>query len=157
VTARAALLGVSAAQLAAGLTGLGVALRRRRNYDAWMPPRLDLPLWHGSPDHVARDSVLMGTAYSAPVPMLVAQLGSTVRLARRGDRRSVRDLTVLGAMMTGGYLVERSGRAHLRHWDPVETPLVAASLGLAVAMAVLGGLGLREEAGGSEAQPSDSA
>jgi hypothetical protein len=43
----------------------------------------------------------------------------------------LRDLTVLGALMTGGYLVERFDRAHLRHWDPVETPLVVASLGLA--------------------------
>jgi len=143
-----ALVGVSAAQLAAGLTGLVVALRRRRHYDVWMPAFLDGPFWHGSPDHVARDSVVMGTAYSAPVSMLVAQFGSTVRLARRGDRRALRDLTVLGAMMTGGYLVERFDRAHLRHWDPVETPVVVAGLGLAAAMAVLGGRGLRREAPG---------
>jgi len=71
-----------------------------------------------------------------------------VRLARRGDRRALRDLTVLGALMTGGYLVERFDRAHLRHWDPVETPLVVASLGLAAAMAVLGALGLRAESRG---------
>jgi hypothetical protein len=141
---------VSATQLAAGLTGLAVALRRRRHYDVWTPRRIDVPLWHGSPDHVPRDAVLMGTAYSAPVPMLVAQLGSTVRLATRGDRRAVRDLTVLGGLMTGGYLVERYDRAHLRRWDPVETPVVVAGLGLAAAMAVLGGLGLRRH-------PSDPA
>lgn len=138
-----ALVVVSAAQLASGLTGLVVALRRRRHYDVWTPAVLDGPVWHGSPDHVARDSVVMGTAYSAPVSMLVAQLGSTVRLARRGDRRALRDLTVLGALMTGGYLVERFDRASLRHWDPVETPIVVAGLGLAAAMAVLGARGLR--------------
>ena len=143
MTPRRALVGVSAAQLGAGLAGLVVALRRRRHYDVWTPARLDVPLWHGSPETVARDCVLMGTAYSAPLPMLVAQLGSTVRLATRGDRRAVRDLTVLGALMTGGYLVERWDRTHLRHWDPVETPIVVTGLGLAVAMAVLGALGLR--------------
>lgn len=107
-----------------------VALVRRRAYD--------LPFLHGSPEHVARDSVLMGTAYSAPVPMLVAQLGSTLRLATRGDRRTVRDLTTLGALMVPGYVAERSDRAFLRHWDPVETPVVLAGLGLAATMVVLG-------------------
>jgi hypothetical protein len=80
--------------------------------------------------------------------MLIAQLGSTVRLVTRGDRRAVRDLTLLGAIMTGGYLVERFDRAHLRHWDPVETPVVVAGLGLAAAMAVLGGRSLRRGAPG---------
>jgi len=145
-----ALLVVSATQLAAGVTGLVVALRRRRHYDVWTPARFDGPIWHGSPEHVGRDAAAMGTAYSAPVTMLIAQLGSTIRLARRGDRRAVRDLTVLGALMTGGYLVERFDRAHLRHWDPVETPVVVAGLGLAAAMAVLGGLGLRRHAPGSQ-------
>jgi hypothetical protein len=143
-----ALVAVSAAQLATGLTGLVVALRRRRHYDVWMPAGIDGPVWHGSPEHVARDSVVMGTAYSAPVGMLVAQLGSAVRLARVGDRRALRDVTTLGALLTGGYLVERSGRAYLRDWDPVETPLVVAGLGLAVAMAVLGTLGLRAQSRG---------
>ena len=46
---------------------------------------------------------------------------------------------MLGALMVPGYLVERYDRAHLRHWDPVETPVAAAGLGLAAAMAVLGG------------------
>jgi hypothetical protein len=143
-----ALLVVSATQLASGLTGLVVALRRRRHYDVWMPAVIDGPVWHGSPEHLARDSVVMGTAYSAPVGMLAAQLGSTVRLATRGDRRAVRDLTVLGVLMTGGYLVERFDRAHLRHWDPVETPVVVAGLVLAAAMAVLGGRGLRRQPAG---------
>jgi hypothetical protein len=92
---------------------------------------------HGSPEHVVRDSVMLGTAYSAPVPMLVAQLGSTVRMARAGDRRAVRDLGVLGALMVPGYLFERFDRRALRHWDPVETPVVVAGVGLAAAMVVL--------------------
>jgi hypothetical protein len=122
---RRTLVAVSAAQLAAGLAGLAVAVRRRRHYD--------LPLMHGSPEHVPRDSVLMGTAYSAPVPMLAGQLWSTVRLAR-GDDRAARNLGVLGGLMVPGYLAERFDRQHLRHWDPVETPVVLAGAGLAAAM-----------------------
>ena len=127
--ARRSLVVVSAAQLAAGLAGLAVAIRRRRHFD--------LPLLHGSPEHVVRDSVVMGTAYSAPLSMLVAQLGSTVRMARVGDRRAARDLGVLGALMVPGYLFERFDRRALRHWDPVETPIVVAGTGLAAAMVVL--------------------
>lgn len=148
MTPRTLLAGVSAAQLAAGLAGMAVALRRRRPYDVWMPAPLDGPFWHGSTGTIAHDAFLLGTAYSAPTPMLVAQLGSTVRLVRRGDRRAVRDLAVLGALMTPGYLVERSGRRHLRHWDPVETPVVTAGLGLAAAMAALGARCLLQEARG---------
>jgi hypothetical protein len=42
--------------------------------------------------------------------------------------------------MVPGYLMERYGREHLRPggWDPVETPVVVAGLGLAGAMGVLG-------------------
>lgn len=123
---RRTLVAVSAAQLAAGLAGLAVAVRRRRHYD--------LPLLlHGSPAGVGRDAVWMGTAYSAPAPMLAAQLWSTVRLAR-GDDRAAPNLAVLGALMVPGYLVERFDREHLRHWDPVETPVVLAGAGLAAAM-----------------------
>lgn len=134
MTGRAPLVAASAAQLAAGLVGLAVALRRRRNYDVRVPG----VTLRGSPEHVARDSLLMGTAYSAPAPMLVAQLGSTIRLATRDDRRAVRDLTLLGALMLPGYLSERYDRAQLRHWDPVETPVVLAGADLAAAMVVLG-------------------
>lgn len=123
---RRTLVAVSAAQLAAGLAGLIVAVRRRRHYD--------LPLLlHGSPAHVGRDAAWMGTAYSAPAPMLGAQLWSIVRLAR-GDDRAATDLAVLGALMVPGYLTERFDRQHLRHWDPVETPVVLAGAGLAAAM-----------------------
>jgi hypothetical protein len=66
--------------------------------------------------------------------MLLAQLGSTIRVATSGDRRAVRTLAVLGALMVPGYLAERFDRQHLRHWDPVETPVVLAGAGLAAAM-----------------------
>ena len=138
MSSRRALVGVSAAQLAAGLAGLLVALRRRRPYDVWTPARFDAPLWHGCPDRVARDALSMGTAYSAPAPMLLAQAWATGTLAGRPSDGARRMLGMLGALMVPGYLVERSGRAHLREWDPVETPVVAAGLGLAAAMAVLG-------------------
>ena len=47
---------VSGAQLATGLVGMAVAVRRRHEYD--------FLFLHGHPDHVARDTVLMGTACS---------------------------------------------------------------------------------------------
>jgi hypothetical protein len=137
---------VAAAQLAAGVSGLAVALRRRRAYDVWLPGGIDLPLRAGSPEHVARDALVMGTAYSAPAPMLVAQAWSVARLARRPDPRAARDLTVLGCLMVPGYLVERWGRTALRHPDPVETPVVAAGVLLAAAMVVLGLRGVTRDA-----------
>jgi hypothetical protein len=49
---------VSAAQLASGVTGMVVALRRTHPYDVfWM---------HGQPDEIARDTIFKGTALSAP-------------------------------------------------------------------------------------------
>jgi hypothetical protein len=130
MTPRALLVSLSAAQLAAGLAGLLVGVRRRRPYD--------LPFATGSPDRVARDALWMGTAYSAPVPMLLAQAWATARLARQPDDGARRVLGLLGVLMVPGHLLERSGRAHLRHLDPVETPVVAAGTVLAAAMAVLG-------------------
>jgi hypothetical protein len=43
-------------------------------------------------------------------------------------------------MMVPGYLSERYVRQHLRTggFDPVETPIVVASIGVAAAMGVLG-------------------
>jgi hypothetical protein len=129
---RSALVAVSRAQLAAGLAGLAVALRRRRNYDVMV--------LRGSPDRVASDSLLLGTAYSAPAYMLAAQAWATARLNRQPSDGARRLLGFLGAVMVPGYLAERYGRQHLRPagFDPVETPVVVAGLGLAVAMAVLG-------------------
>lgn len=142
---RGPLVAVSAAQLATGLAGFAVALRRRRAYDVWLPGGLDVPLRAGSPDHVGRDQLWAGTAYSAPTGMLVTQAWAVARLLRGPDRRAARDLAVLGSLMVPGYLVERWGRTSLQHWDPVETPLVAVSLGLAAAMVPLG---LRAARGG---------
>jgi hypothetical protein len=72
--------------------------------------------------------------------MLAAQLFATRSLARGPDDGARRMLGMLGAMMVPGYLLERFGRAHLRPggFDPVETPVVVAGVGLAAAMAVLG-------------------
>ena len=133
------LAGVSAAQLASGLAGLAVAVGRRRHYDLRQVFG-DRPLAHGSPEHVARDALWSGTAYSAPGPMLVAQLSAITRLAAPPDERARRLLAWLGASMVPGYLAERYTRGRLSPggWDPVETPVVAAGLGLAAAMAVLG-------------------
>jgi hypothetical protein len=72
--------------------------------------------------------------------MLAAQLWAIRRLRSRPDDVSRRVLGLLGVLNAPGYLSERSVRAHLRPggWDPVETPLIATALGLAVAMGVLG-------------------
>ena len=146
MTGRRPLATVATAQLAAGLAGLAVALRRRRAYDVWLPGGLDLPCRAGSPDHVGRDELWAGTAYSAPAPMLVAQAWSVARLLRGPDPRAARDLAVLGSLMVPGYLAERWGRASLRRWEPVETPVVAVGLGLAAAMVPLGVRAARDPA-----------
>jgi hypothetical protein len=132
MTPRRLLVALSTAQLAAGIAGLAVAVRRRRPYD--------LPFAAGSRAHVARDSLWMGTAYSAPLPMLVAQAWAAANLGRGTDDGARRMLGMLGALMVPGYLLERSGRQHLSPGgaDPVETPVVLAGVALAAAMAVLG-------------------
>jgi hypothetical protein len=106
------LAAASAAQLAAGLAGMVVALRRRRPYDVfWM---------HGHADAIARDTVFKGTALSAPVSMLLTQPAMTATLARRPSRRAARALGGLGATLVAGYLGERLVRQRLRPsgWDP---------------------------------------
>jgi hypothetical protein len=129
---RRALVAVSAVQLAAGLVGQVVALRRRRPYD--------VPFMHGNPDHVARDSLWFGASYSAPVYMTGSQAWAIVRLARRPDERARKMLRLLGTSMIGGYLLERFNRKLLTPSgaDPVETPIVVVGLAGSVAMAVLG-------------------
>ncbi|MGI8681189.1 MAG: hypothetical protein ACR2JO_03445 [Mycobacteriales bacterium] len=129
---RGLLMVVSAAQLGCGLTGLGVAIVRRHAYD--------LPGMHGDPSRIARDAVLMGTAFSAPVPMLLAQAVATAALGIGSNQRATRVLAVLGALMVPGYVGERLVRRRLAPagWDRVESPLAAAGLGLAAAMAALG-------------------
>jgi hypothetical protein len=133
---REVLVAISSAQLAAGLAGLSVAVWRRRNYD--------LGFLRGRPEHVARDSLLMGTAYSAPAYVLAVQVWAIRRLAAGPDDGARRLLGVAGAVMTAGYLAEKYVRAHLspRGFDPIETPVVVAGVGLAAAMAVLGHQGM---------------
>jgi hypothetical protein len=135
---RQTLVAVSAVQLAAGLAGQVIALRRRRNYD--------IGFMRGSPDHVARDSLWAGTAYSAPAHMLTAQAWGTARLRRGPEDGARRVLGMLGVVMVPGYLMERSARANLRPggFDPVATPLVVVAL---VGAAAMGVLGHRDQAG----------
>ena len=132
MAARSGLVSVSSAQLCVQAAGLLVALRRRRNYD--------VGFMRGSPERVVRDSLLSGTAYSAPMHLLATQLWATQRLRNRPSDGARRVLGLLGALYAPGYLFERCVRQHLRRdgFDPVETPIVIASIGLAAAMAVLG-------------------
>ena len=138
MTSRTLLVATSSAQLGAQLAGLAVALRRRRHFD--------VGFMRGSPERIKRDAVWNGTAYSAPITMLVAQLWAIRRLAAGPDDLARRLLGVLGALNVAGYLSERFFRQHLRPggWDVVETPVLVASLALAAAMA---GLGHRAQAG----------
>ena len=127
------LAAVSAVQLGAGLGGMALAVRRRRAFD--------IPGWRGQQSTVGRDSLLMGTALSAPAAMLVTQAAATVAVLRRPDAAApARVLGGLGTAMVAGYLLERLGRRRLRPsgWDAAESPAVIAGLGLAAAMALLG-------------------
>lgn len=128
---RSALVAVSAAQLAAQLAGHVVALRRRRHFD--------VPFLAGSPDHLVRDWLWFGTAFSAPPYLLVPQVWATGRLLRGPDDRARRVLRWLGTGLTVGYLSERCDRARVRPggFDAVETPVVVTGWGCAAAMAVL--------------------
>lgn len=128
----AALARVSAVQLGCGLAGLAVAVARRRPYD--------IPFAAGSADTVARDALVLGTALSAPGPMLLGQACLTALVGRRPSPAAERALGGLGAAMVGGYAIERVVRARLTPagWDPLETPVAIAGWSLAGAMAVLG-------------------
>ena len=137
MTPRVALVSLSSAQLAVQLAGLAVAVRRHRNYD--------VGFLRGSPSHVVRDSLWAGTAYSAPAYLIAAQWWATSRLRGQPDDGARRLLGMLGVLYGPGYLCERFVRAHLRRFDPVETPIALASIGLAAAMGLLGH---RESAGG---------
>src|SRR5215217_7391939 len=126
------LAAVSVAQLATGVAGMVVALRRRHPYDVfWM---------HGRSDRIARDTILRGTALSAPVSNLLVQTVLTALVARRPSQGATRALGGLGALQVAGYLGERLVRRRLRPsgWDAVESPLLLAGIGLAGAMAALG-------------------
>jgi hypothetical protein len=111
---------------------MAVAVKRRHPYH--------VPTMHGSPDTVARDSILMGTALSAPIYMLAAQGVATRRALAGPSTAASRVLGGLGAAMIGGYLGEQLVRQRLRPggYDALETPLLLTALGLSAAMARLG-------------------
>jgi len=123
---------VSATQLATGICGVALALRRRHAFD--------LPFWHGRPSAVGRDALLMGTALSAPAVMLGAQAGAVTALVRGPSPAARRLLGGLGAAMVAGYLAERLVRHRLAPsgWDTAESPVVVAGISLAAAMALIG-------------------
>ena len=126
------LAAVSAAQLASGVAGMVVALRRRHPYDVfWM---------HGQAEQMARDTLFRGTALSAPVSNLVLQAALTAVVAARPSRRAQQALGALGALWVAGYLGERLVRQRLGRsgWERLESPLLVVAIGLAVAMAALG-------------------
>ncbi|TFV76660.1 hypothetical protein E4P39_07025 [Blastococcus sp. CT_GayMR19] len=128
---RSALAAVSAAQLAAQLAGHVVAVRRGRHFD--------VPFMTGSPEHITRDWLWFGTAYSAPPYLLAPQLWATARLLRAPDERARWVLRWLGTGLMSGYLCERSSRARIRPggFDPIETPIVVVGWGGVIAMALL--------------------
>jgi hypothetical protein len=126
------LVAVSAAQLASGVAGMIVALRRVHPYDVfWM---------HGHPDAIACDTLFKGTAFSAPISTLVTQAALTAVMARRPSRRVAQGLRAVGVTMVAGYMGERLVRQRLRPsgWDALESPLIVTALGLSVGMAALG-------------------
>ncbi len=133
---------MSAAQLSTGVAGLALAVRRRHPYD--------IPLMHGRRDAVGRQSVLMGTALSAPASMLAVQAVATAVLARRHSAPAARALGALGAMMVPGYLVERLTRQGLRRgaWDSAELRIALCGLALAAGMVPLAARSLGAEEGG---------
>jgi hypothetical protein len=128
---RSALVAVASAQLAAQLGGHVVALRRGRHFD--------VPLLSGSPEHLVRDWLWFGTAYSGPPYLLGPQLWAVARLVRGPDDRAQRVLRWIGTGLTLGYLSERYARIRVRPggFDPVETPVVVTGWGCAAAMALL--------------------
>jgi len=123
---------VSAAQLSLGVAGLVVALRRRHAFD--------VSFMRGDPERIGRQSIVFGTAFSAPALLLIVQAGAATRLMRGPDVVAARLLRALGAVYVGGYLAERQVRRSLsrRGWDPVESPMVITALALSVAMFCLG-------------------
>ena len=126
---RGALVAVSTGQLACGLAGLAIALRRRHPYHVLF--------LRGSRETVGRDALWVGTALSAPAPMLVTQAAAATLLATRDSARARAVLGVLGAAMVPGYLGERLVRRRLtrRGFEMVETPLVVVGIGLSASMA----------------------
>jgi hypothetical protein len=128
---RSTLVAVSSIQLAAQVTGHVVALRRRRHFD--------VPFLSGSPEHIVRDWLWFGTAYSAPPYLLGPQAWAIARLLGGPDDRASRVLRWLGAGLALGYPSERWNRVRVRPsgFDLLESPVVAVGWGGALAMALL--------------------
>jgi len=131
MTHRSTLVAVASVQLAAQLAGHVVALRRRRYFD--------VPFMTGSPDHMVRDWLWFGTAYSGPPYLLGLQVWALARLLRGDDDRARWVLRCVSTGLSLGYPSERWVRVRLTpgSLDPVETPVVAAGWGGALATAVL--------------------
>jgi hypothetical protein len=129
---RSTLVAVSSTQLAAQVAGHVIALRRGRHFD--------VPFMSGSPEHIVRDWLWFGTAYSAPPYLVGPQAWAIARLLRAPDNRARWVLGWLGTGLTLGYLSERWNRLRVRPggFDALETPVVVAGWSSAVAMAVLG-------------------
>ena len=126
------LAAVSTAQLLSGLAGLPIAIRRQLPSN---PVFVDIPF---PTAHIARDSVLFGTARSAPGIMMVTQAAATASLVTSPGPRARKMLGVLGAIMVFGYLVERDSPLWPGHGGRLDTPLYAVGLAGALAMARMG-------------------
>src|SRR3712207_5277487 len=137
MTRRHALAGVSLVQLAAGLVGLPIGIRKRMPSD---PVGMHLNL---SADHLVRDQIVLGTARSAPGVMLATQAVATAALLGGPSAAARRTLGVLGCIMTFGYLIERQPALLPGQFDPVET--VAYQVGL-VGAVLMAWFGLHEAA-----------
>jgi hypothetical protein len=129
---RSMLVAAASAQLVAQAAGHVIAVGRRRHFD--------VPFLTGSPEHLVRDWLWFGTAYSAPPYIVGPQAWAVARLAAGPDERARKVLRIIGTSVIGGYLSERLCRRRLTPggFDPVETPVVVVGLGGAVAMALLG-------------------
>ena len=131
MTNRSVLVAVASTQLAAQLVGHVVAVRRRRAFD--------VPFMAGDPDHLVRDWLWFGTAYSAPPYLLGPQCWAIARLLRGPDERARWVLRWLGTGLTLGYLSEKWNRVRVgpAGFDRLETPVVVTGWSGAAAMALL--------------------
>ncbi|MGY1831206.1 hypothetical protein ACI8AA_12415 [Geodermatophilus sp. SYSU D01180] len=98
-----------------------------------------MPFLTGSPDHLVRDRLRSGTAYSAPPHLVGPQVRAVARLVRGPDDRARWVLRWLGTGLTPGYLSERCSRVRVRRdgVERIETPVVVTGWGCATATAVL--------------------
>jgi hypothetical protein len=140
---RKMLMAVSATHLVVAVVSMRVAMARRSPFH--------LPILHGDPNRMARDSLGMGTALSEPVVMMVTEVWALTMLARRASPGAVAVLGWLGASNVPGYLLEQQVRTRLRPrgWDRVESSLAVGGLVLSAAMATLAATQMRARSGGS--------